>query len=238
MNPVRTRHTGQCRARCALAGVVSLFAVAVLGACDRHPPVGPENIPEPRLDFTNGPAAPNLIVLRDPAVPFISGIFLHWNAAADELSVPNAGNQRPLLSFHYLDPPNHPFDGCGDDTSPDETVAWQRVTTPSEVDRILELFKDRESPVSVYGGTAAEFFAADPCAFYSTRLVAEGTAGFTGHLHWDENGPTLLSGNWQGTLTDVSGEAVHLNEVLQYRWDKDGNFRVLADDIALHDIGN
>lgn len=224
-------------ARPAAMGIALLTGL-VLGGCESVPPVAPHEAPRPSFDFTNGPPAPNLVVLRDPAVPFVSGIFLHWNAAADELNVPNAGNERPLLSFHYLEPLNHPFDGCGDDTSPDETVAWQRVTTPSEVNRILELFKDRESPVSVYAGTAAEFFAADPCTFFSTRLVAEGTTGFTGHGHWKRNGPTLLSGNWQGVLTGVSGGAVRLNEVMQLRWDKDGNFRVLVDNISLHPIGN
>lgn len=221
-------HTG-------VAGFV--FTIAALYGCEATPVVAPDDVPTPRLDFTNGPALPNLVVSRFASSTFVFGGLIHYNAAADGVVVPGAGSQRPLLSFHYVDPFNFPFTGCGDDSSPDYAAALQRVTTPSELDRVLELFKDREAPIAVYEGLIADFFS-DPCAFLSAGPLAEGTAVFTGHIQWKNGAPTRLAGTWQGTLEGAGGGPVRLHEVLQLQWDKDGNFTSHVDDISIHEVGH
>jgi len=229
------RPRGRAGLQTGVAGFA--FTIAALNGCEATPVVAPDEVPTPHFNFTNGPASPNLVVSRFEKGTFVFGALVHFNAAADGVVVPGSGSQRPLLSFHYIDPLNHPFNGCGDDSSPDYAAALQRLTTPSRVDRVLELFRDRDAPISVYEGLIADFLS-DPCGFLSAGPLAEGTAVFNGHFQWKNGAPRRLAGTWQGTLEGAGGGAVRLHEVLQLQWDKDGNFTARVDDISIHEVGH
>jgi len=235
---MRSRQTAPFgHVRFAVSFGLVLVASGILAACDQPAPVGPEETSQPQFSFTNGPSAPNLVVYRNADATFLFGTLFHWNFASDGIDLPGAGQARPLIVAHYLDPFNHPIDGCGDDSSPDETVELQSVSTPSEVQRVLELYRDRASPVSVYEGLFSEWLA-DPCGFFATRLVAEGTVNFTGQFQLNEDGPTRIGGNWQGTLDAVPSGKVRLNEEVQILFKKDGSVVTASDVILLRPVGN
>lgn len=231
----------------------TIVAVAFVG-CEQAA-TAPETVaPEVAFNFTNGPSAPNMVVMRDPAAPFVGSNFITWNLAAFATDFPGAGqagNERPLIAFHYTDPANNTgtFDiGCGDGSGGGGlTVDLQAVSTPSEAENLLEVYKDKDTPVEVYEATFWDLLSFLPnlCDFFAaTPKVAEGTATLNGHIRGDEDGTPFfgkliqqLIAHWQGTLTTPTGGSAHYVEMLHAHFNSDGSITNPVAAIQVRPIG-
>lgn len=137
--------------------------VLVLAACGETPSTAPaESSVAPASNFTNGPENPGAVVVR------LEGT-RHFAVFNDP--------ERELLSVHGVDPDD--FFLCGTGASGFGEIDRQIVDTPSEVESLTRLFKEREAQVSVYDTGVIPSTLGEFCQLFAGSLrIAEGTEDF------------------------------------------------------------
>lgn len=145
----------------AIAGTIAL--ALVFAACEQTPTAAPtDSSLQPASSFTNGPANPGPVVVRLDG----TRLFAVFNDP-----------DRQLLSVHGIDPDD--FFLCGTGASGFGEIDRQIVDTPSEVEILTRLFKEREARVSVYDTGVFPRTLGEFCELFAGPLrIAEGTEDF------------------------------------------------------------
>lgn len=196
----------------------SIALALTLAACEATPTAAPADTPpEPTPGFTSGPPYPGPVVVRVEG----SRLFAVFNDP-----------DRELLSVHGLDPED--FLPCGTGTSLFGEVDIQTLDTPSEVERLTELFRARDANVAVYGTREIPRSIEGFCTLFAgPRKIAEGPHDFLATVN-DAGGVNHERAfRFVGELEGVDGSTIRYTEVQAF---VDGRGFVV-EDIFLRTIG-
>lgn len=199
--------------------IAMLCAVLLLtlGCSDQQAPTAlSEGKPDVSINLQKGPPSNS-----GPIVARFNDVPLPWDFLL------TGDPSRELASGHI--PIDNVF--CGGAEGVRDLVDYQEITTRSQAENVIEIFKSSETNVAVYDCSGDvncydEFWGDNTCDFLTgPQLLAEGTAKFIATI--TDKSATF---RWEGWLEAVDGGTLHYVEVQKILFEP---FAVPVEDIKL-----